>query len=212
MLFLCCAFSLEAGQIIGKIQLKEEGQLRSEKGEAFVGEINLEDQKKFLNFPDYLTAMIDSLENQRRSEINEKGEFVVSDVPINKKVIIGISFSGVKYFFERKIDGSGVLKLEEVINLDNKSKPCSVFVKNKTGRVFKSDFSAVSYLIGDGLSGRVFAGKKTGDDKIDFGVVPLGSYKIYVLNEVKEDAPNRVDVMPVDVMKDNEDEVIFEVK
>ena len=114
ILFLCCAFSLKAGQIIGKIQLKEEGQLRSEKGEVFVGEINLKDQNKFLNFPDYLTAMIDSLKNQRKSEINQKGEFLVSDVPINKKIVVGISFSGVKYFFEKKIDDSGVLKRKKL--------------------------------------------------------------------------------------------------
>ena len=96
--------------------------------------------------------------------------------------------------------------------MDDESKSCSVFVKNKTGQLFKSDFSAMSYLISDGSRGRVFAGKKIGDDKIDFGVVSLGSYKIYVLNEVGEDVPNRVDVMPFDVVKDNEDVSVFKVK
>ena len=202
---------LNAGEITGKIQLKENGKLRVERGEIFFGEVNLNDEQEFKKFPPYLTAMIDSLKNQRIVKIDENGEFLIKDVPLNKKIIIGVSFSGMKFFIHKTLSENN-LKFDKIIDLDSDSISFDIGVENKTGIVFNSEFSSMSYLIEEGSEGRVFTGKKSDQNTVKFGVIPIGNYKVYLLNEVEENKPNRVDVMAVEIKKDDEEPVVFEVK
>lgn len=194
---------LQAAEVSGKIQLKENGQLRTEEGQVYVGEVESEAYINAKNFPPYLKAMADSMGKRRLVPINKDGEFIIKDIPTGKKLLIGISFFKVHYFVDAFINNKGSLVIEEVIDLDTESKDIKVNVINETGKEFLSDFASTSYLIEEGKKGKVFTGRKSEADIIDFGKVPLGFYKLYVLNREEEGVPNRVDQMPIELTKDN---------
>lgn len=212
LICFCVPCFLSGGQIFGKFQLRKNGELITEGGEVFVGEITQEDKNKFYNFPDYLISMIDSIKNSRVSRVDNNGEFLVKDVPSGKKIVVGFTLSSVDYFYEGIINEGDSLKIEIILDLDKESNLFVADIKNKTGVAFISTFGDLTYLIEKGSSGRIFSGSRIKNDKVDFGEVPLGSYNLYVLNEVDEDKPNRVDVISVEVTKDNNNPVIFEIK
>jgi hypothetical protein len=213
LMLVCFSNFLKAGEISGRIQLKENEQLRTEVGQVFVGETNYKPEAGITNFPPYLMSMVDAVRNQRMVKIGKDGNFLIKNVPINKKLVVGISFSGVIYFIDAFLDESGSLIIEEIIDLKVKAKDLKVGVENETGKTFKSEFAAVSYLIPEASKGRVFSGKKNKLGVIDFGKVPIGLYKLYILNEEQVYGPNRVDVMSIDLTEeDPKSPYIFKIK
>ncbi len=213
LILICFSTFLKAGEIAGKIQLKENKQLRTEKGQIFVGEIDHKTELNIKKFPSYLKAMVDSMKNRRLVPINKNGVFVIKNIPINKKLVIGVSLPGIAYYINASLDEQGSLKIEEIIDLELESKDLKVAVQNGTGIVFKADFASMSYLIQEGSKGRVFSGNKSKLGVISFGKVPLGLYKLYVLNKVNEEGPNRVDIMSIDLTKENKSSpLVFKIK
>ena len=132
MLMLAMSTFINAGEISGKIELKENGQARTEDGQIFVGEIDHEYQMNFQSFPSYLKSMVDAVKNRRMSPINE-GSFLIQDVPDNKKLIIGVSFPDVTYFMDALIKNDSLV-IEEIIDLEAKTVELKVSVKNETGK------------------------------------------------------------------------------
>jgi hypothetical protein len=213
LMTLCCTAFLKAGEISGQVRKMKNKQLIADRGEIFVGELGLNEEKMFINYPQYFLAMLNASKNRRIIDTNTKGKFLIKDIPTNKKLLIGISFSGIMYFIEAEILDSNTLEINEIIDLDVESVDLKIKVQNKTGIKFKTHFAKKTYLIPEASKGRIFSGKYRDTGVVTFGNVPVGAYKLYVINELEEDEPIRVDSVSVKVeSKENTSPPVIEVK
>ncbi|MGJ8676368.1 MAG: hypothetical protein ACSHX0_02495 [Akkermansiaceae bacterium] len=215
MILTSCSAFCYGGEISGKIQLKQNGELKTERGQVYIGEIDSNPdehpEELFLGFHPYFRGMVDAVRDQRMVSISETGDFNVKDVPLNKDLVVVIMFSGVTHFIETRISEGDTMVINKTIDLDFLPKNLTVNVKNETGITFEFKFASSAYLIQKGKEGRVFLSREKGG-QIKFKGVPEGLYTLNALTQIGDFVPNRVDSVTVEVTEEAEQSLNFKVK